>query len=91
MRALVGHRSRALLMPSGVRLDASNSFGARLLHCGRYSQWVIEDDFALGRPAWEHLGALFVPDVHPYEMMKLRLLNGGHSAIACGAYLMGHR
>lgn len=47
-----------------------------------FSQWVIEDDFAAGRPAWELAGALFVPDARPYERMKLRLLNGSHSALA---------
>jgi len=50
-----------------------------------FSQWVIEDDFAAGRPAWELAGARFVTDVEPYEAIKLRLLNASHSAIAwCG-------
>jgi len=56
-----------------------------------YTQWVVEDAFPLGRPAWEEVGALFVADVHPYEMMKLRLLNAGHSAISYCSYLIGHR
>lgn len=47
-----------------------------------FSQWVIEDDFVDGRPAWEAGGALFVADVEPYEKMKLRMLNGAHSLIA---------
>ena len=47
-----------------------------------FSQWVIEDDFVSGRPAWEAGGALFVDDVAPYETMKLRLLNGAHTLIA---------
>lgn len=47
-----------------------------------FSQWVIEDDFVSGRPAWDRGGALFVTDVEPYERMKLRLLNGSHSLIA---------
>jgi len=47
-----------------------------------FAQWVIEDDFAAGRPAWEAGGAIFVRDVHAYEKMKLRLLNGSHSLIA---------
>ncbi|MEU8401500.1 mannitol dehydrogenase family protein [Nonomuraea sp. NPDC048892] len=51
-----------------------------------FTQWVIEDDFAGDRPAWDRAGALLVGDVLPYERMKLRLLNGGHSAIA---YLSG--
>ena len=47
-----------------------------------FSQWVIEDDFAAGRPRWELGGAKFVGDVAPFEKMKLRLLNGSHSAMA---------
>ena len=48
----------------------------------RFKQWVIEDDFVQGRPAWEITGAQFVDDVAPYEFMKLRLLNASHLAIA---------
>jgi fructuronate reductase len=47
-----------------------------------YRQWVLEDAFAAPRPRWEAGGALFVPDVAPYQLMKLRLLNGAHSAMA---------
>jgi len=53
-----------------------------------FSQWVIEDDFGLGRPAWDQSGAQFVRDVAPYELMKLRLLNGAHSTLAYLGYLM---
>ena len=53
-----------------------------------FSQWVIEDDFGLGRPAWDRAGAQFVRDVAPYELMKLRLLNGAHSTLAYLGYLM---
>lgn len=47
-----------------------------------FMQWVIEDRFVSGRPAWEAAGALFVENVEPYEKMKLRLLNGSHTLIA---------
>jgi mannitol 2-dehydrogenase len=47
-----------------------------------FRQWVIEDDFADGRPDWSRVGAQFVRDVTPYEAMKLRLLNASHLAIA---------
>jgi fructuronate reductase len=47
-----------------------------------FTQWVIEDDFAGARPAWERAGAILTDDVGPYEQMKLRLLNGSHSTIA---------
>ena len=56
----------------------------------RFTQWVIEDDFPTGRPAWEAGGALFVTDVAPYEKMKLRMLNGAHSMLAYAGFLAGH-
>ena len=55
-----------------------------------FSQWVIEDRFVDGRPAWETAGAELVADVTPYETMKLRLLNGSHSALAYLGYLAGY-
>jgi len=54
-----------------------------------FKQWVIEDDFPLGRPAWEKDGAVFVEDVSVFELMKLRLLNGSHSTLAYLGYLAG--
>ena len=48
----------------------------------RFTQWVIEDQFVAGRPSWEIAGAQFVEDVAPFEIMKLRLLNASHLAIA---------
>ncbi|HEX3979025.1 MAG TPA: mannitol dehydrogenase family protein [Solirubrobacteraceae bacterium] len=52
-----------------------------------FTQWVIEDAFAAGRPAWERAGAIMTGDVRPYEQIKLRLLNGSHSALAYLAVL----
>jgi fructuronate reductase len=57
--------------------------------CEPFSQWVIEDCFPLGRPAWESRGVEIVSDVRPYEKMKLRILNGSHSAIAYLGQLAG--
>ncbi len=54
-----------------------------------FSQWVIEDRFGGPRPAWEQVGAELVADVAPYEAMKLRLLNGSHSALAYLGWLAG--
>lgn len=54
-----------------------------------FLQWVIEDDFPLGRPNWEIAGAEFVADVAPYELMKLRMLNGAHSMLAYLGTLAG--
>lgn len=56
--------------------------------CEEFKQWVMEDRFPLGRPALEAVGVTFVEDVAPYELMKLRILNGGHAAIAYPAALM---
>lgn len=55
-----------------------------------FRQWVIEDEFSLGRPPWEEVGAMVTSDVAPYERMKLRVLNAGHSTLAYLAALAGH-
>lgn len=55
-----------------------------------FCQWVVEDRFPQGRPAWEQFGVTMVADVRVYEDMKLRLLNGSHSAIAYLGLLSGH-
>ncbi len=47
-----------------------------------FRQWVIEDDFCAGRPPLEQVGATLTHDVHSYETMKLRILNGGHQLLA---------
>lgn len=47
-----------------------------------YRQWVIEDKFCAGRPDWDRAGATFTDDVHAFEAMKIRILNGGHQLIA---------
>lgn len=56
-----------------------------------FSQWVIEDHFAGERPQWELAGAQFTKDVAPWEMAKLRLLNGAHSALAYLGGLAGYQ
>lgn len=56
----------------------------------RFSQWVIEDDFAGPRPRWEAQGAQLVRDVAPYEIAKLRMLNGAHSLLAYAGLRAGH-
>ena len=55
-----------------------------------FCQWVVEDRFPAGRPAWDRFGVTMVEDVRPFEEMKLRLLNGAHSAIAYLGLLSGH-
>lgn len=54
-----------------------------------FRQWVIQDDFPAGRPQLERVGVQFVKDVRPFEMMKLRLLNGAHQALGYLAVLLG--
>jgi fructuronate reductase len=56
-----------------------------------FTQWVIEDHFASGRPAFELAGAQMVEDVEPFELMKLRMLNGSHSTMAYVGYLSGYQ
>ena len=59
--------------------------------CEPFTQWVLEDRFVAGRPALEHVGVQVVEDVEPYELMKLRLLNASHQALAYFGYLAGYR
>jgi mannitol 2-dehydrogenase len=56
--------------------------------CEEFRQWVLEDAFPAGRPALERAGVTFTSDVAPYELMKMRILNGGHAAIAYPAGLL---
>ena len=56
--------------------------------CEEFRQWVVEDKFPAGRPALEKVGVTFTGDVAPYELMKIRILNGGHAAIAYPAGLL---
>ena len=59
--------------------------------CEPFTQWVLEDHFVDGRPAFEAVGVQLVPDVMPYELMKLRLLNAGHQSLCYLGYLAGYR
>lgn len=56
-----------------------------------FVQWVVEDNFCAGRPAFETVGVAMVKDVAPFENMKLRMLNGSHSTLAYLGYLRGHQ
>ena len=59
--------------------------------CEPFFQWVLEDSFSDGRPPYEQAGVQIVEHVEPYELMKLRLLNAGHQALAYPGHLMGYR
>jgi mannitol 2-dehydrogenase len=73
------------------RQIASDVFGIEdvwPVFCEEFRQWVLEDTFTLGRPEFEKVGAQFVPDVTPFEYMKIRILNGGHAVIAYAGCLL---
>jgi mannitol 2-dehydrogenase len=59
--------------------------------CEPFTQWVLQDTFTAGRPPYQQAGVQVVEDVEPYELMKLRLLNGSHQAMCYFAYLCGYR
>jgi fructuronate reductase len=84
------------IVPAATEADLDAAFAATGLWDAApvthepFRQWVIEDHFVDGaRPSWDRAGAQFVEDVAPYEHMKLRLLNGAHSALAYLGYLAG--
>ena len=63
---------------------------AAALMAESFIQWVIEDNFANGRPPWERVGVEMVASVAPYEEAKIRLLNAPHSCIAWAGTLAGY-
>lgn len=77
-----GQRERDVLEKDFGIVDAWPVF------CEEFKQWVLEDNFPAGRPALEKVGVQFVPDVGPFEHMKIRILNGGHATIAYPAGLL---
>lgn len=76
-----GPRERALAAKFGLNDPVP-------VTCEPFRQWVVEDNFPAGRPALEKVGVTFTPHVHAYEMMKIRILNGGHATIAYPGGLM---
>ena len=73
------------------RESLEKQFGVRdnwPVFCEQFKQWVVEDRFPAGRPRFESVGVTFTSDVAPYELMKIRILNGGHAAIAYPAALL---
>lgn len=80
------------ITPAALEL-VSNKLGITdscAIVCEPYRQWVIEDNFVAGRPDWQKVGAQLVPDVIPFEEMKLRMLNGSHSFLAYLGFLAGY-
>ena len=72
------------IVTAGLRVTDAGPVVAEPFH-----QWVIEDRFPSGRPAWETAGAILTDNVHPFETMKLRCLNGAHSTLAYLSVLAG--
>ncbi|MDR7188211.1 mannitol 2-dehydrogenase [Microbacterium sp. BE35] len=56
-----------------------------------FAQWVLEDNFPAGRPPFQDAGVQLVDHVEPYELMKLRLLNASHQAMAYFGALLGYK
>jgi fructuronate reductase len=83
------------IVPATTAADVDENDAALGLHDSApvvhepFKQWVIEERFVAGRPAWERAGAQLVDDVAPFEAMKLRLLNASHSAFAYLGFLAG--
>jgi D-arabinitol 4-dehydrogenase len=70
---------------------ATGQADAASLMAESFIQWVVQDDFIAGRPAWEKVGVQLVDSVDPYEEAKIRLLNASHSCIAWAGTLAGFR
>ncbi|PRD37849.1 UNVERIFIED_CONTAM: mtlK [Trichonephila clavipes] len=77
-----GPRERAMAASFGLADDPVP------VTCEPFRQWVVEDHFPAGRPPLEQVGVTFSDHVHAYEMMKIRILNGGHAIIAYPGGLM---
>lgn len=75
-----------------ARLNAKNGTSDEApVYCEDFIQWVIEDNFVAGRPAWEKVGVEFTDDVTAYENMKLSLLNASHTLLSYPSFLSGYR
>lgn len=75
-----------------IRLNKKNATNDEApVYCEDFIQWVIEDQFIAGRPAWEKVGAEFTDDVTAYENMKLSLLNASHTLLSYPSFLSGYR
>ena len=75
-----------------IRLNSKNGTADEApVYCEDFIQWVIEDKFIAGRPAWERVGAEFTDDVTAYENMKLSLLNASHTLLSYPSFLSGYR
>lgn len=90
--SMVDRITPATLPDDIARLNAKNGTNDEApVYCEDFIQWVIEDDFIAGRPAWEKVGVEFTDDVTAYENMKLSLLNASHTLLSYPSFLSGYR
>ncbi|CAK7002863.1 MAG: Polyol:NADP oxidoreductase [Parabacteroides sp.] len=90
--AMVDRITPAVAPNDIARLNEKNGTNDEApVYCEDFIQWVIEDNFIAGRPAWERVGVEFTDDVTAYENMKLSLLNASHTLLSYPAFLSGYR
>ncbi len=105
LRAAVLACAKRIDAPLAAWIDAELSFPSSMVDritpavdaddgvsviCEPWRQWILQDHFVAGRPAWEKVGVVFSDEVKAYEHMKVGLLNGGHSALAHLGLMQGH-
>lgn len=90
--SMVDRITPATLPADIIRLNEKNGTDDKApVYCEDFVQWVIEDNFIAGRPAWENVGVEFTDDVTAYENMKLSLLNASHTLLSYPSFLSGYR
>jgi len=88
--AMVDRITPRLTPDVAERVEAATGWADRApVMAESFTQWVIEDRFVAGRPAWEQVGVEMVASVQPYEEAKIRILNATHSGIAWAGTLIG--
>lgn len=90
--SMVDRITPATLPDDVTRLNQLNGTDdAAPVYCEDFIQWVVEDNFAAGRPDWEEVGVQMTDDVTTYENMKLSLLNASHTLLSYPSFLAGYR
>lgn len=90
--SMVDRITPATTVEDVIRLNEKSGITDKTpVYCEDFIQWVIEDNFIAGRPAWERVGVTFTTDVAAYEKMKLSLLNASHTLLSYPSLLAGYR
>jgi mannitol-1-phosphate/altronate dehydrogenase len=90
--SLVDRITPSVTAKDATRLNAASGLADQIpLVAEDFSQWVIEDRFADGRPALQEVGVQFSDDVKLWEQVKVRVLNAGHLTLTYPALLLGYR